>query len=106
MSAFLLFFFDDKKLAFKSSLDLYFHPSIIEFSMAEKIPLRLLLMCLEMLEEGFSCERLGRELVEPIVSSKAVPKDLKIKSRSKFNHGFTNCGSLHYYAVIIEGLYC
>ena len=33
--------------------------------------------------------------MEPIVSSKAVPKDLKMKFRSKFNHGFTNRGCLH-----------
>ena len=29
--------FDDKKIAFKSSLDLYFHPSITEFRIEEKI---------------------------------------------------------------------
>ena len=41
MSAFLMFFlfffFDGKKIAFKSSLDLYFHPSIFEFRMEENI---------------------------------------------------------------------
>ena len=36
MSAFLGFF-GDKKIAFKSSVDLYFHPSITEFRMGEKI---------------------------------------------------------------------
>ena len=50
------------KMAFRSSLDLYFYPSIVNFRMGEKI-LRLLLMCLEALEEGFSCEILGRRLV-------------------------------------------
>ena len=33
----LLLFFGDKKVSFKSSLDLYFHPSIIEFRIEEKI---------------------------------------------------------------------
>ena len=33
----LLLFFDDKKIAFKSSVDLYFHPFIIEFRIEEKI---------------------------------------------------------------------
>ena len=33
----LLLFFGDKKIAFKSSLDLYFHPFIIEFRIEEKI---------------------------------------------------------------------
>ena len=47
-------------------------------------------MCTEALEEGFSWERLERG--EPIVSSKAVSKDLKMKFRSNFNHGFTNRG--------------
>ena len=33
----VVFLFDTKKIAFKSSLDLYFHPSISEFRMEEKI---------------------------------------------------------------------
>ena len=33
----LLYFFGGKKIAFKSSLDLYFHPSIIEFRIEGKI---------------------------------------------------------------------
>ena len=33
----LLLFFDDKKIAFKSSVDLYFHPFIIEFRIEEKL---------------------------------------------------------------------
>ena len=33
----LLLFFDDKKIAFKSSVDLYFHPFIIEFRIESKI---------------------------------------------------------------------
>ena len=37
MSTFLLFFFWWQKIAFKSSLDLYLHPSIIEFRVEEKI---------------------------------------------------------------------
>ena len=32
---------------------------------------------------------------EPVASDKAVLKDLKMKFRSKFNHGFTNRGCLH-----------
>ena len=32
-----LFFFGDKKVAFKSSLDLYFRPSIVEFRIEEKL---------------------------------------------------------------------
>ena len=52
-------------------------------------------MCLEVLEVGFYWERLGRGLVGPIVSSKAVAKDLKMKFGSKFNHGFTNHGCFH-----------
>ena len=31
----LLLFFGEKKISFKSSLDLYFHPSIIEFRIEE-----------------------------------------------------------------------
>ena len=34
-------------------------------------------------------------LVGTFIFSTAVPKDLKIKFRSKFNHGFTNRGCLH-----------
>ena len=38
---------------------------------------------------------------EPIISCKAVPKNLNLKFRSKFNHGFTNrglhCGILKAY---------
>ena len=34
---FCFLFFGDKKIAFKSSLDLYFHPSVFEFRMEEKI---------------------------------------------------------------------
>ena len=37
MSAFSLFFFGNKKIAFESSLDLHFHSSIPEFRMEEKI---------------------------------------------------------------------
>ena len=33
----LLLFFGDKKISFKSSLDLYFHRSIVEFRIEEKI---------------------------------------------------------------------
>ena len=33
-----LLFFGDKKITFKSSLNSYFHPSIIEFKIVEKIP--------------------------------------------------------------------
>ena len=37
LSAFLLLFFVDKKIAFKRYLDLYFHCFIIEFRMKGKI---------------------------------------------------------------------
>ena len=58
-------------------------------------------MWLEVLEEGFPCF-LGRDwegvswglVREPIISSKAVPEDLNVKFKSKFNHGFTNRGCL------------
>ena len=33
----LLLFFGDKKISFKSSLDLYFHPSIIVFRIEAKL---------------------------------------------------------------------
>ena len=33
----LLLFFGDKKVSFESSLDLYFHPSIVEFRIKEKL---------------------------------------------------------------------
>ena len=33
----LLLFFGDKQISFKSFLDLYFHPSIIEFRIEEKL---------------------------------------------------------------------
>ena len=39
---FLIVFFVNKKIAFKSSLDLYFHPSISEFRMEEKIHTKVL----------------------------------------------------------------
>ena len=42
MSAFLGVFFGNKKIAFKSSLDLYFHPSISEFKMEEKMRTKVL----------------------------------------------------------------
>ena len=54
-------------------------------------------MCLEVLEVGFYWERLGRGLVGPIVSSKAVAKDLKMKFGSKFNHGCFHCAILKAY---------
>ena len=37
---FFLFFFWWQKIAFKTSVDLYFHPSIIEFRMEEKIHIK------------------------------------------------------------------
>ena len=61
---FFFFFFLWQEIAFKSSLDLYFHPSIIEFRMEEQIHTKGVVgVCLEVLEEGFSWERLGRGLV-------------------------------------------
>ena len=55
-------------------------------------------MRLEALEGGFSCFP-GRDWEggqqKRIVSSKVVPEDSNFKFRLKFNHSFTNCGSLH-----------
>ena len=48
-----LIVFCRQKIAFKSSLN--FHPSIIISESRKRHTLRLLLMCLEALEEGFSC---------------------------------------------------
>ena len=62
-------------------------------------------MSLEALE-GFIVflEETGRGQQESTVSSKTVPEDLNMKFRSKFYHGFTNRGCLHY--AIIKTLYC
>ena len=62
-------------------------------------------MCLEVMGKGFSCflEETGRELVGNIISRKAVPKDLNMKFRLIFNHGFTNRGCLH--CTILKALY-
>ena len=58
------YFFGDKKIAFKSSFNPYFHLFIIEFfwfaylqfRIEEKVHIKiLLLMCLEALGEGLSC---------------------------------------------------
>ena len=43
----------------------------------------------------FSCERLGRSLLETIFASKAVPKVMDMKYRSEFKHGYTHRGYLH-----------
>ena len=56
---YLLFYysFGDKKIAFKSPFNLYFNPFIIEFffsKLKKRYRLRLLLMCLEALGEGFA----------------------------------------------------
>ena len=69
LSAFLLLFWWQKK-SFKSPFDLHFHPFIIEFfwfaklqfKIKEKIQTKavMLLMCLEVLVEGFFWERLVR----------------------------------------------
>ena len=52
--------------------DMCFHPPIIEFRIEEKYTVRLLLTCLESLEEGFSCfpgrdlEGLSRNILSPV----------------------------------------
>ena len=51
----------------------------------------------------FSWERLGRGLLETIVSSKDVPEVLDMKYKSKFKHGFTNRGCLH--CAILKALH-
>ena len=71
LSALLLFFVT--KIAFKSSLDLYFHPFIIEFRIEEKI------------------------------HNQAVPEDLNMKFRSKSNNGFSNLGCLHCVILSLQG---
>ena len=38
----------------------------------------------------FSCERLGKDLWETIVSGKAAPEVLDMEYKSEFRHGFTN----------------
>ena len=62
----LLLLFGDKKISFKSSLDLYFHPSIIEFRIVEKLHTKAVVD----MSRGaggrvflFSWERLGGGLV-------------------------------------------
>ena len=91
---FLVFFFGDKKIAFKSSLDLHFHPSISEFRFEEKIHTKAVVD----MSRGaggsvflFSWKRLGGGQQEPIVSSKTVLEDLNMKFRSKFSHGCQHC---------------
>ena len=45
----------------------------------------------------------GWELQKTIVSSKAVPKNLNMKYRSEFKHGFTNHSCLH--CAILKALH-
>ena len=58
LSSFLLLF-GDKKIAFKSPFELYFHSVIIEIfwfaKLQFKIEEKIHMMCLEVLEERFSC---------------------------------------------------
>ena len=101
--------FGDKKIAFKSPFNLYSNPFIIEFfssKLKKRYRLRLLLMCLEALGEGFalfSWEILQRGLQETVVSSKAVPKVWNMTYISEFKHGFTNRGCLH--CAILKALH-
>ena len=79
-SACFLIVFLVTKIAFKSSLDLYFHQSIIEFRIEEKIHTK----AVADVSRGagrriFSWERLGGGQYETIVSSKAVLENLKMK---------------------------
>ena len=60
----LLLLFGDKKIAFKKSLDLYFHPSIIEFRIKEKIHTKALVDVSRGAGERvflFSSDRLGED---------------------------------------------
>ena len=86
-------------LAFKRSLDLYFYPSIIEFRIEEKIHTKAVVNVSRGAGERvflFSWERLRGCHSASVVSSKAVPEDLNMKFRSKFNHRFTNHGCLYW----------
>ena len=51
----------------------------------------------------FSWERLGGGQQETIFCNKVVPEDLKMKFRSKSDHGFVNRGCLH--CAILKALY-
>ena len=42
----------------------------------------------------FFGEKLAGVYYEPVLSRKAVPEDLNMEFRLKFNHGFTNRGCL------------
>ena len=84
------------KIAFKSSLDLYYHPSIIEFRMGEKIHTKAVAdvsrgaggrIFLWEIREGVS-----RNLLSQV---KLYYKGFEMKFKSKFNHGITNRGCWH-----------
>ena len=90
-----LIVFGDEKIAFKSTLDLYFYPSF-EFRIEEKVYTRAVPRDAVGRVFLFSLERLEGGQQEPIVSSKAVPEDLNMKFRSKFNYCFINRGYFHY----------
>ena len=82
---------------FKSSLDPYFHSSIIEFRIEKKMHTKTVID-LSRDTVGFSCF-LGRDWKgvnrNLIVCSKVATGDLNMKFRSKFNHGFINRNCLH-----------
>ena len=83
------------KITFKNSLDLYFHPLIIEFVWPAKQQLRIekniyfnsAFDLSTMLGESFP----GGLWVEMFSKT----EDLHLKFRSKFNPGFTNNSCLH-----------
>ena len=94
-----------QKLAFKCSLDLYFHPSIIEFRIEEKNTKAVVDVSRGVGGRVFQFfgEKLAGVYYEPVLSRKAVPEDLNMEFRLKFNHGFTNCGSLHCGILSLQG---
>ena len=59
----------------KSSLDLYFHPSISEFRIEEKIHTKAVVDVSRNSGGRIFLGELERGLVGTIISSKAVPKD-------------------------------
>ena len=74
--------YNDRKQPLKALLICTFIRPLLISESRKGYTLRLLLMCLEALEEGFSC-----------FPGRAVLENLNIKS--KFNHGFTNRHCLH-----------
>ena len=94
----LLQFFRGKRQLLKALLTWTFIPSLLRSESRKKIHTEVVID----VPKGargrivlFYREKLGRGQQEPILSSKAVPEDLNMKFRLKFNHGFTNRSCLH-----------